>query len=1144
VVVVAFDACRIGIPSPLEYSEITDASMNTGNPLLPTPPLLPPVIPLSPRARMDRRFPAPLPAPPSQTQLTMDEWRERESRQRTVRLLMMFLMMLLLMDEDTNQYNERLQQQRLRGPGGAPGYYRFPRGATPDNVTALEEVRSFLQHRQGQDETLRKITQSHERYYYLQHERNQGRDVPLAIHEWCQNHIDIVRDEFFTTASDHRDESSVTNHGRITRARGMNSGDIPVEEVINSDSTAVEGDRKVWHYPWNTTGFYRGSWTRTHSRNDSDVIANTTYVVEEVDASSVKAVNAVMTSIQLEDILLQRLRDRKEVAAVVPLPSGIRLQNYYNYSSGKFGSSRASQEGKSSSSVESKSASDRDSSNPATKRLSKSALGGKSSTPNGRTLAVASNENRMEIGRRATQNRRKELKEPMVTLTRDDGRAAFQLFGKRIPGMKELSLVTGFLKLYDSTAAGYSTRKDVLLRVQGVLFHSIGRISLLSNLQKDAMAFVMDPSYRPADDTKPIDLAVHRRLQESVQRVVSAKEPVSDQVLADVRDEALEAYVGNVQNDVEAGNNSLNVDGDSLDLNEDVSNQNGADQEHAIEDTLEGSSEGLVWSDIVIPFPFVRDDPAGTIRNARTPAYLTIPQREQALEANAAGCEFEVTMDVSEVEWTVGAWRKLLLRRYLESKMMDPAYQPDGVELIDSEDEHHHAHRHVRPYASSRSSRRAKDYPYEALVMNMVGTIQSPNCNFFAHVNTTALRTDWDATTSKAINYSFYMMVVCLTQILLLLRQLLHSQPQSVATKVSLLCIGWQTVIDAVLCLGHIYLSLFVQPLFTAFASVAFFKLLIFCVIELKYMAIIVQARYNSAGGPTQTSDGLRRQVAMLHIRFYAILMFVLICLLYAPGSYRVCTILALYSFWVPQIIFNVVTETKTPLHRNYIYGMSVTRLVAPLYIFGLRNNFLKEVHPESTTDPMMCYLLVLWVGCQCAVLIAQGKYGARFMIPARFLPPKFDYSRPIPASMLPPGVLQDLPSPESMEDRAADSLPPKGSRKREEKDSLNSTDPHHDVDLHLPLRHQTADTTRNRLHRGGRGAMSKVTEDVPSLPQVTATPAPVLECSICYEDIDIRDRKKYMLAPCNHLYHSECLKQWMDVKMECPICRTNLPAL
>jgi hypothetical protein len=60
--------------------------------------------------------------------------------------------------------------------------------------------------------------------------------------------------------------------------------------------------------------------------------------------------------------------------------------------------------------------------------------------------------------------------------------------------MKELSLVDGFVKLYDSTSAGYSTRKDILLRVRGVLIHSIGKISLVSNGHLNRSALVIGSS--------------------------------------------------------------------------------------------------------------------------------------------------------------------------------------------------------------------------------------------------------------------------------------------------------------------------------------------------------------------------------------------------------------------------------------------------------------------------------------------------------------------------------------------------------------------------------------------------------------------------------------------------------------------------
>eukprot|EP01102_Stenamoeba_stenopodia_P007564 TRINITY_DN2120_c0_g1_i1.p1 TRINITY_DN2120_c0_g1~~TRINITY_DN2120_c0_g1_i1.p1 ORF type:complete len:591 (-),score=58.73 TRINITY_DN2120_c0_g1_i1:77-1849(-) len=48
-------------------------------------------------------------------------------------------------------------------------------------------------------------------------------------------------------------------------------------------------------------------------------------------------------------------------------------------------------------------------------------------------------------------------------------------------------------------------------------------------------------------------------------------------------------------------------------------------------------------------------------------------------------------------------------------------------------------------------------------------------------------------------------------------------------------------------------------------------------------------------------------------------------------------------------------------------------------------------------------------------------------------------------------------------------------------------------------------------------------------------------ECVICMAEVEIREHD-YMLTPCNHLFHSRCLSQWMEFKMECPTCRGALP--
>jgi hypothetical protein len=986
-------------------------------------------------------------------------WRERERRQRTIRLLMMFLVMLLLMDGEEGA--QRRQQNALRK--------RQKKKEASRNLEA-----TVFGARQTQDHRIRALVARQTRYVALV-EKNGGEHVDETVMSWAEHYSEQEKDQFAESA-----------------VRGMQSSSSQAEKD-------PEEDRKVFHYPWNATGFYRGEW----SRKESSTAPN-----EESKTSNQKEAG-VLDAVSLENIMLKALEDREDDFGVAILPDGFKIEM-------------------------------RDDNNLTTMKWEDL----RTDTNN----AIV----RGEIDQTTTKE-----KEQTISLMHDSGRAAFQIFSRSIPSMQELSLVDGFIKIYDSTSPGYSTRKDILLRVRGVLIHAIGRLSLVSNVDVSRSVLVVGGE-------KVTESHRRRRLQEALSNLELANvESVRDEAISlfsdsaalgeprvllfsspefahrrlDLEEEEQEEQVKAQQERPQAKQNEtvgqFQESRRFLESTEPL-HQEGTDASLVADGKAEATpitKEFPAWSDIVIPYPFVRDDSKETVRRTKTPAARMMPPREQALEANSAGCGFEINLDAGEVEWTIGAWRNLVSRKVNDRKRLDPSSQPE-----DDEDEQ------VENIVNLRGSR-PKPIQDQALVMSLVGTMHSPNCDFTATLNVTALRTDWDATTSKAINYSFVMMLVCLTQILVLLRQLLHSQGQSTASRVSLLCIGWQTLLDALLCLAHIYMSLSIQPLFSAIASVAFFKMLIFCVIEMKYMAIIIQARNSSNGG--QPTEVLRRQIAMLHLRFYTALAGSFLVIFYIGDKYRIFYVLGMYSFWVPQIILNVVTEAKAPMHTYYIYGMSATRLIAPLFIFAIKNNFLKEVYPETPHDPFTYQMLVLWVAFQTFVLIGQGKYGARFMIPSRFLPPKFDYSRPIPVSMLPLGAL-DLPAPETIEDR---------------EDTLQSSPERQALIVASESSrglHKTAVTTRNRIrgkksvNRSESGMMT--TEEhagaaspsgaLGSTSTTTPTAAHTLDCSICYDAIDVRKRHDYMLAPCNHLFHRECLVQWMDVKMECPTCRTELPAL
>ncbi|KNC48408.1 uncharacterized protein AMSG_04857 [Thecamonas trahens ATCC 50062] len=57
--------------------------------------------------------------------------------------------------------------------------------------------------------------------------------------------------------------------------------------------------------------------------------------------------------------------------------------------------------------------------------------------------------------------------------------------------------------------------------------------------------------------------------------------------------------------------------------------------------------------------------------------------------------------------------------------------------------------------------------------------------------------------------------------------------------------------------------------------------------------------------------------------------------------------------------------------------------------------------------------------------------------------------------------------------------------------------------------------------------------------------------CTICMERVDLdppppgRSRTElWMHTPCKHTFHTLCLIQWMDIRLECPVCRAPLPHL
>jgi len=79
------------------------------------------------------------------------------------------------------------------------------------------------------------------------------------------------------------------------------------------------------------------------------------------------------------------------------------------------------------------------------------------------------------------QKQQKKMQPPLLILTRDEGRLTFQIYSKPIPAVHQLSLLDGYITLCDKKGLVFNIVGDIKIRARGVIIHSIGKISMVSN---------------------------------------------------------------------------------------------------------------------------------------------------------------------------------------------------------------------------------------------------------------------------------------------------------------------------------------------------------------------------------------------------------------------------------------------------------------------------------------------------------------------------------------------------------------------------------------------------------------------------------------------------------------------------------------
>lgn len=246
-----------------------------------------------------------------------------------------------------------------------------------------------------------------------------------------------------------------------------------------------------------------------------------------------------------------------------------------------------------------------------------------------------------------------------------------------------------------------------------------------------------------------------------------------------------------------------------------------------------------------------------------------------------------------------------------------------------------------------------------------------------------------------------------------------------------------------------------------------------------------------------------------------------------------------LYSFWLPQIHRNIQRGTRRAIQKRSVIGTTLCRLFVPLYIFACPDNVL-------FFDPnRWVWALVVYVVLQAMVLLGQDLFGSHFFLPASWIPASavtaWDWHPPVQA--------KDDADPEvdamtSLGDCAIclNAIEPKersAARRRRKVEtrrgyeSLATTDDESASHLYPPekgrdgapalRRSKSGLTWRTWLAKAIRSSLRWQKE---------------LGASNTFR----RKRSEIMVAPCHHVFHTQCLERWLTIKTECPSCRSPLP--
>ena len=385
-------------------------------------------------------------------------------------------------------------------------------------------------------------------------------------------------------------------------------------------------------------------------------------------------------------------------------------------------------------------------------------------------------------------------------------------------------------------------------------------------------------------------------------------------------------------------------------------------------------------------------------------------------------------------------------------------------------------------------------------------------------------------------NYAFVLIVIEIIQMWLTERQLnvLKNKVKALlGTDTTTICIS--IITKALICNCHFYRTIisereeisFLYGLITVvyFIDLAFFdsRMMFTCA---KGFLQSFNSNNNNENNGTNNFDKFYFFVNTFYILLYLCLM---LCKMLVM-NYFSCYLL-FFSLWAFQIHHSARFGIRPPMSSFFIIFSTLNKLFLPIYLKGYSYNIF-ELKPAYAK----LFGVIITVVVEVIVLLLQKNYGSTIFIPIcfkRFHYNYYYYDNNIVQehiNIYPECIICLMPL-EIDEDENLEN--DNDVRDRLIKNEIKTTKKYiMDKSENIIEEDNINTSNSNKIMRLINDLLGKINELIESIKGLIGSIRTLLK------------KKKFMITPCEHIFHRECLEKWMEQKTECPYCRQKIPEI